>query len=147
MQLQFLALVELFFKQLNGLQFLTRVELLLFLICSFPSRGLSRPHFVTMKGTFNHCGRSKAWNSTHLGRYVFQTAFFVRNMDTDMCIFTHTNMYTYTYKNTCTCTCACTQLGGWAWCGVVEVSLSLVLPASYDECVATGKSGAFSDRA
>ena len=27
-------------------------------------------------GTFNHCGRSKAWNSTHHGRYVFQTAFF-----------------------------------------------------------------------
>ena len=25
---------------------------------------------------FNHCGRSKAWNSTHHGRYVFQTRFF-----------------------------------------------------------------------
>ena len=27
------------------------------------------------KGTFNHCGRSKAWNSTHHGMYVFKTAF------------------------------------------------------------------------
>ena len=45
----------------------------------FCARGLSRPHFVIRKGIFNHCGRSKAWNSTHHGRYVFQTSFFVRN--------------------------------------------------------------------
>ena len=25
---------------------------------------------------FNHFGRSDAWNSTHHGRYVFQTRFF-----------------------------------------------------------------------
>ena len=35
MQLQFLAPVEFFFKQLNGLQFLTRVEL--FLLTVFPA--------------------------------------------------------------------------------------------------------------
>ena len=63
--------------------------------------------------------------------------FFVRNMNTDMCIYTYTFtiMYTYIYKNTCTKTSACTRLGGWlcgwvVWCGVVrcvvvEVSLSL----------------------
>ena len=27
--------------------------------------------FFNKKGTFNHCGRSKASNSTHHGRYVF----------------------------------------------------------------------------
>ena len=90
-------------------------------------------------GTFNHCGRSNAWNSTHHGRYVFQTAFFfVRNMNTDMCIYTYTYtiMYTYIHKNTCTKTSAITRLSGWlcggvVWCGVVRcvvvvVSLSLV---------------------
>ena len=35
MQLQFLAPVELFFKQLKGLQFLTWAELIFFLIYSF----------------------------------------------------------------------------------------------------------------
>ena len=39
---------------------------------------------------------------------------------------------------------------GVVWCVVVDMSLSwwslsLVLPASYDEYIATGKSGAFND--
>ena len=34
---------------------------------------------------------------------------------------------------------------GVVWCVVVVVSLSLVFPASYDECIATGKSGSFND--
>ena len=62
MQLQFLALVELFLA-VERLQFLTRAELLLVYLCSF-ARVVSRPHFVTGKGTFNQCGRSRAWNST-----------------------------------------------------------------------------------
>ena len=37
MQLQFLAPVELFLKAVERLQFLTRVELLLFMIYSFPA--------------------------------------------------------------------------------------------------------------
>ena len=37
MQLQFLAPVELFFKQLNGYSFLTRAELIFFHLCSFPA--------------------------------------------------------------------------------------------------------------
>ena len=27
------------------------------------ARGLSRPHFVIEEGTFNDCGRSKAWET------------------------------------------------------------------------------------
>ena len=49
------------------------------------------------KGTFNHCGRSNVWNSTHHGRYVFQT--------------------TYTHAHTRTCTCACVSL--FLLCGAV----------------------------
>ena len=54
--------------------------------------------------------------------------FFVRNMNTDMCIYTYTYtiMYTYIQKNTCTKTSAITRLGGWlcgwvVWCGVGAV--------------------------
>ena len=71
--------------------------------------------FFIKKGTFNHCGRSKAWNSTHHGRYEFQTVFLLRNMNTNM--YTDTVIYKYMYKNTCTSSCACTLLGGWL-CGV-----------------------------
>ena len=52
MQLQFLAPVELFFKQV------------------FPLCGLSCLHFY-QEGSFNHFGRSETWNSTLHGRYVF----------------------------------------------------------------------------
>ena len=46
MQLQFLAPVELFFKQLKGLQFLTRAESIFFYLCSFcRCVGLSCVHF------------------------------------------------------------------------------------------------------
>ena len=64
-----------FFKAVERLQFLTRVDFF-FKIYSFFARGVSCLHFFTKKGTFNHCGRSEAWKSTHHGRYVFQTAFF-----------------------------------------------------------------------
>ena len=130
------------------------------------------------KGPFNHCGRSKAWNSIHHGRYVFQTAFFffVRNMNTDMCIYTYTYIYKYMFLYMCVYICMCVYvcvlmffccvvpchfacrallvvgwLGGWVvGCVVVDMSLSwwslsLVLPASYDDFFATGKSGAFND--
>ena len=64
MQLQFLAPVE-YFSAVKELQFLQ----------------FSRAWFVMSalffkKGTLDHCRRSKAWNSTHHGRYPFQTAFF-----------------------------------------------------------------------
>ena len=52
--------------------------------------------------------------------------FFVRNMNTDMCIYTYTYtiMYTYIHKNTCTKTSAITRLSGLlcGWCGVVWCS-------------------------
>ena len=69
MKLQFLAPVELIFKQLKW-----NYHFLKFTV--FPLCGLSCLHLVIRKGIFNHCGRSKAWNSTHHGRYVFQTTFF-----------------------------------------------------------------------
>ena len=56
--------------------------------------------------------------------------FFVRNMNTDMCIYTYTYtiMYTYIHKYTFTKTSAITRLSGWlcgwvVWCGVVSLSL------------------------
>ena len=111
---------------------------LIFFDIQFCALGLSRPHFVIMKGTFNHCGRSKAWNSTHHGRYVFQTVFFLRNVNTDM----YRHRYTYTHLlipihvhihvrvRVCLCVffvvwcrvmscAACRWLGGLVWCGVV----------------------------
>ena len=51
------------------------------------------------KGTFNHCGRSKASFFEHHGRYVFQTVF-AREMsknDTDMFIYTYRCMYMCVY--------------------------------------------------
>ena len=86
-------------------------------------------------------------------------------MNTNMYTYTFTYTYTYTYKckymYVFICVYVCVfvfllrgavscrvprfvgWLVGWLWC--VEMSLSLVLPASNDECIATGKSGAFND--
>ena len=54
--------------------------------------------------------------------------FFVRNMNTDMSIYTYTYtiLYTHIHKNTCTKTSAITRLSGWlcgwvVWCVVVVV--------------------------
>ena len=111
-----------FFKAVEGLQFLTRAESIFFYLCSFSRRAVCHVCTCIQNGTFNHCGRSKAWNSTHYGRYVF----FVRFIHTY--IYTYIYTYTYTYispkKKTCTKTCACARLGGWlcgrvVWCGVV----------------------------
>ena len=139
MQLQFLALVE-FFLAVERLQFLTRAELLFFYLMLFCARGLSRPHFVIRMGTFNHCGRSKAWNGTHHGRYVFQTVFLLRNMNTNMYTYTYINKYIFscacTYACACTCVChcifllcvpchvVCRALVGWlvGWVGGVVLS-------------------------
>ena len=58
---------------------------------------------------------SKAWNSTHHGSYVFQTAFFFffkrneQKNDTDM--YMNTDMYICnTHTDTCTCACTCVSL-------------------------------------
>ena len=74
MQLQFLAPVELFFDQLKG--YSLWAESIFFYLCSFPRCVVCHVYTLIKNGTFNHCGRSNAWNSTHHGRYVFQTAFF-----------------------------------------------------------------------
>ena len=118
MQLQFLALVELFFKQLNGCSFLTQAEFLFFDI-QFSRRAVCHVYTFIKNGTFNHCGRSKAWNSTHHGR------------NTDMYIYarTYTIMYTYRFKIHVQ---KHVRVRGWVvwcgvvWCVVVVVSLSLV---------------------
>ena len=60
MQLQFLAPVQFFDPGETiitfDLQFL---------------RAVCHVYIFIKMGTFNHCGRSKAWNSAHHGRYVF----------------------------------------------------------------------------
>ena len=71
----------------------------------FCARGLSRPHFVIRMGTFNHCGRSKASNSAHHGRYVFQTVFLLRHLNTNM--YTNTYIYIYMYIFMCVYKCMC----------------------------------------
>ena len=76
MQLQFLAPVELFFKQLKGYSFLIRAESIFFIYAVFSAVWSVMSTFFVKTDKFNHFGRSDACNSTHHGRYVFQTAFF-----------------------------------------------------------------------
>ena len=142
----------------------------------FCARGLSRPHFVIRMGTFNHCGRSKAWNSTHHGRYVFQAVFFVEKYEhqhvhihvhirlhvhVQTHVYVHVRVHMHVRVRVCLCvffgcvcrvmSCAARWLVGWlggvvlSTCLLSWWSLSLVLPASYDEYIATGKSVAFND--
>ena len=76
------------------------------------------------------------------GRYVFQTAFFLRSMNTDMyiCTYTYTYIYihihihTHTSNNTCTytrhvhihaCACACVSLC-FLLCGAVSCRVRVV---------------------
>ena len=78
---------------------------------------------------FNHFGRSDAWNSTHHGRYVFQTRFF-REKYLYIYIYiykyTYTYTYTYTYKYKymyiymCVYVCLCFFVVWcrWWWSGV-----------------------------
>ena len=49
MQLQFLAPVELFFKAVEPLQFLTRAELLFFIIYSFPAVRFVMSTFISTR--------------------------------------------------------------------------------------------------
>ena len=64
-----------YFSAVEGLQFLTRAELF-FLIYSFRAVRFVTSALIKTDKFFNHFGRSDAWNSTHHGRYVFQTRFF-----------------------------------------------------------------------
>ena len=89
------------------------------------------------KGTFNHCGKLKASLIEHHGRYVFQTAFFLRSMNTDMyiCTYTYTYIYIHTYIHihliilvhiqktrtyTCMCVCVCVFVFFVVWCRVMS---------------------------
>ena len=66
------------------------------------------------KGTFNHCGRSKASNSSHHGTYVFQTAFLVWEMSkmsgTDMYMNMHVFMWERMRDTWCQCLCVCVSV-------------------------------------
>ena len=87
------------------------------------------------KGTFNHCGRSKAWNSTHHGWYVFQTRFFRENYYIYIYTYTYSYTYTYTYtyihkymyKYMCVYVCVFFFVV-WCrwWCGGVGLGLGVV---------------------
>ena len=74
MQLKFLAPVELLFKQLNGCSFSPGRNYYFYI--QFSRCAVCHVYTFNKKGTFNHFGRSKAWDSTHHGRYEFKTAFF-----------------------------------------------------------------------
>ena len=54
-------------------------------------------HVFTEKGTFNHCGRSKAFLIEHHGRYVFQSAFFMRNEQNERHGHVHACVYVHVY--------------------------------------------------
>ena len=109
-----------FFLAVEGLQFLTRPEIFFFDF-QFSCFVLCHVCICIRNGTFNHCGRSKAWNSTHHGRYVFQTWFFHEKWaksDTDMCM--NTDMYIYTYRYMYMCVYACVFVFFVVWCRVMS---------------------------
>ena len=62
-----------FFHAVKRLQYLTLVDFFLKIFMFLRARFIKT--LFIKKGTFNHCGRSKAWNSTHHATYVFHAAF------------------------------------------------------------------------
>ena len=66
------------------MQFSTRVESFFHDFKCFSRCVVCHVYTCIKNGTFNHCGRSKAWNSTHHGWYVFQSVF-LSNMYINMC--------------------------------------------------------------
>ena len=126
MQLQFLAPVELFFKQLKGYSFWPGRNQYFFIYAVFPA-------VWSVMSTL----LSRRTNSTILEGQMLGTVhimegtcsrdrFFVRNMNTDFYTYTYTYtiMYTYIHEYTCSKTSAITRLSGWlcgwvVWCGVV----------------------------
>ena len=74
MQLQFLALVEYFLSSLRVAVF-DLGGLIFLMIYSFAAVRFVMSTLFIKKGTFNHCGRSNASNSTHNGTYVFQRVY------------------------------------------------------------------------
>ena len=142
----------------------------IFFFClQFCARGLSRPHL------YQEWNIQPLWKVKGFEQYTSWKARVpdrvfrekrAKNV-TPTCTYTHT--HTHTDTNTCACTCVfvffffcCLVLChvvfrawlvgwvvGWVWCGVVwsgrHVVVVVVLPASYDEYIATGKSEAFND--
>ena len=102
------------------------------MIYSFSRCAVCHVYTFIKNGTFRHCGRSNVWNSTHHGRYVFQTVFLEKyehrrvHIHIHNYVHIHLQKYMYIYM--------CVYAVGWlvvwcgvcVWCVVVVVSLSLV---------------------
>ena len=145
---QFLAPVELFFKQLKGCSFWPGRN---FFYLQFCARGLPRPHFVIRRIFFQ-----PLWNVKGLERYTswkvrvsdyvfrekyvhIQTHTYIfKYMYIYMCVYVCTYLYKYMYIYMCMYVCVfffffccvlpchvvCRAsligwLSGWVWCGVV----------------------------
>ena len=167
MQLQFLAQEELFFKQLNGCIF----HLGGIIIFEFQ---FSRAWFV-MSAIVSRMEHStivefQRLETEHIMKCTCSRLFFVRNMNTDIHIHIHIQIHLHVYIHArvhvhvrvrvCLCVFCCVVpchvacralLVGWlgvvsfgvVWCVVVDGPWSFL--ASYDEYIASGKSGAFND--
>ena len=173
MQLQFLAPVEVFFKQLNAWAELLLLILLLYI--QFCARGLSRPLFVFKERTFDHCGRSRLGRHRHVHEH--------RHVHIHIHIHVHIHVLVVV---PCRASLLVGWVGGWVMssfrivflsfcrpvvnfavtppsrvavvllvsCSRLVVAVSSCgglclksVPVSYDKYIATGKSGAFNDRA
>ena len=142
MQSQFLAPVELFFKQLKGYSFKPGRNQYFFIYAVFSAV------WSVMSTLLSKMERSTIVEGQTLGTVHIMEGtcsrlrFFMRNMNTDMCIYTYsyTIMYTYIYKKYMyiyICVYAVGWLVGWScccgvvWCGVVVVVVSLSLVFSH----------------
>ena len=85
-----------------------------FLIYSFAAVRFVMSALFIKKGTFNHCGRSKASLVEHHGMYVF----FVRYKYTYIYTYTYTYIYKYTYIHMYIymCMCVCVFVFFVVWC-------------------------------
>ena len=108
MQLHFLASVEIFLKQLNGYSFWPG-RYYCFVDIQFSCFVLCHVCICIRNGTFDHCGRSKAWNTTHHGRYVFQTWCFSWEMSKKWHrqVYMNTDMYMCAYRYMYMCVYVC----------------------------------------
>ena len=96
MQLQFLAPIELFFKAVELLQFLTRVELLFFYDLQFSRCAVCHVYTFVMKGTFNHF-----WKVRGLEQHG--TCFQAEKCCVSFCLFS----FSVSVSVCCVCLCVC----------------------------------------
>ena len=91
MQLQFLAPVELFFKQLKGYSFWPGRNQYFFIYAVFPAVW-SVMSTLSSRMEFSTIVEGQTLGTVHIMEGTCsRLRFFVRNMNTDMCIYTYTD--------------------------------------------------------